>query len=68
LVKESGKFVINDLEMMIDQESKAAKMTGKRARMQIAKDHEESDAGSSVGDNVSESENDSGDLLMTRIK
>jgi hypothetical protein len=50
LVKESGKFIINDLELAL----KSNKLTGKRGRVQIAKDHEESDAGSSVGDNASD--------------
>jgi hypothetical protein len=49
MVKESGKFVINDLEML-EEEDRKKKLTGKRGRIAIAKDHEESDA-SSVGDN-----------------
>jgi hypothetical protein len=50
LVKESGKFIINDLELAL----KFNKLTGKRSRVKIAKDYEESDVGSSVGDNASD--------------
>lgn len=61
LVKESGKFIINDLELEEMKMKKAAgsKLTGKRARMELAKDHEESDDdASSQGDNVSDSESE----------
>ena len=53
MIKESGKFFINDLE------ARKSKFIGKRARIDIAKDHEESDAESSVGDNVSSESEDS---------
>lgn len=56
MIKESGKFVINDLEHMLRKEQKG-KLTGKRVRMEIAKDHE-SDNDSSVGD--ADSDDDSG--------
>ena len=67
MIKESGKFVINDLEMMIDQDKKA-KLTGKRQRVAIAKDHESDDA-SSQGDNGSDEDSESDqDTLKKRIR
>lgn len=58
LVKETGKFMINDLELM--QSLKAGK---KRSKIEATKGSDEE--GSSVGDNVSESSSDTeeeGDL------
>jgi hypothetical protein len=49
IVKETGKFMINDLELM--QTLKASK---KRSKIEATKDSDES----SVGDNVSESSSD----------
>jgi hypothetical protein len=54
IVKETGKFIINDLEMQPKQQPK--KNLGKRTRIETTK--EGSDLESSVGDNVSEQSSD----------
>ena len=53
IVKETGKFIINDLEMPKQQPKKNL---GKRSRIETTK--EGSDLESSVGDNVSDSSSD----------
>ena len=53
IVKESGKFMINDLELLQMQSKQAGK---KRMRIETAK--ESDDDASSVGDNVSEGSSD----------
>ena len=63
MIKETGKFVINDLE------AKKPKLIGKRGRTDMAKDHEESDAGSSVGDNISgDEDSDDNEDLRTKMR
>ena len=64
IVKETGKFIINDLEMPKMQQKKNL---GKRSRVEAAK---ESDVESSAGDNVSESDtdNEDGGNLKNKLK
>jgi hypothetical protein len=59
IVKETGKFIINDLEM-------PKKNLGKRTRIEAAKDG--SDIESSVGDNVSESSSEDDDTDNGKLK
>ena len=56
LVKETGKFMINDLELMQQREALTKQAGKKRMRIEAAKDSD--DEGSSVGDNVSEDSSD----------
>ncbi len=58
-MKETGKFIINDLEM-------PKKNLGKRTRIETTK--EGSDLESSVGDNVSESSSDDDDSDNGKLK
>ncbi len=58
-MKETGKFIINDLEM-------PKKNLGKRTRIETTK--EGSDLESSVGDNVSESSSDDNDSDNGKLK
>jgi len=63
MIKETGKFVINDLE------AKKPKLIGKRGRTDMAKDHEESDAASSIGDNISaEEDSDDNEDLRSKMR
>lgn len=57
LVKETGKFIINDLEMP----SLKTAALGKRKAPEITKDRDSEDD-SSVGDNVSDDSSNEGDL------
>lgn len=64
IVKETGKFIINDLEMQPKQQPK--KNLGKRTRIENNK--EGSDMESSVGDNVSEPSSDEEDGDNGKLK
>ena len=61
LVKESGKFMINDLELLQLQSKQAGK---KRMRIETAKESDDDD--SSVGDNVSEESSDTDEENMKK--
>lgn len=63
IVKETGKFIINDLEM---PKQHPKKNLGKRSRIETTK--EGSDLESSVGDNVSESSSDEEDSNNGKLK
>jgi hypothetical protein len=61
LVKESGKFMINDLELLQLQSKQAGK---KRMRIETAKESDDDE--SSVGDNVSEKSSDTDEENMKK--
>lgn len=61
LVKESGKFMINDLELLQLQSKQAGK---KRMRIETAKESDDDE--SSVGDNVSEESSDTDEENMKK--